>query len=140
MGWRDVIAAAGALSIVWGSASPAGALPASSQADVLTPDLRCLIVGLTMANSTDPARRTAGVTFTTYYMGRLDAAGIGDRLEDRLFAEESAMTQTDVATEATRCGRQLQQRGQAMIAMGHRLMAREAARGGSAAQATAPSP
>jgi hypothetical protein len=111
------------------AATPALAARADTADDPSTADLKCLIVGFTMAQSTDPTQADAGKIVSFYYLGRLDGRDPSYDLEGRLVEVSSHMTPDEIRAAATRCGAALQARGQSIQAIGERLKARAAAAG-----------
>jgi hypothetical protein len=86
-------------------------------------DIRCVIVGMQLSVSNDPAQRTAGNMLAMYYVGRLDQYS-EKVLEDAVFKELPAMTPELFKFEAGRCGGILIEKGQALTQIGKNITQR----------------
>jgi hypothetical protein len=87
-------------------------------------DIRCLIVGTLMVNSTDATQRTAGTMLSVYWMGRLDAFS-AQEIEDAMVSESATITPAQIQTETARCGALFQAKGQMMQDIGKNIMRRQ---------------
>jgi len=87
-------------------------------------DVRCLIVALQMGSTPGAEAQTAAFMSVMYYFGKLDKGVRDAELEQAIAQEALRMTQGDVATEARRCGSELQERGKAITTIGNDLVAR----------------
>jgi hypothetical protein len=107
-------------TLVLAAAAAAAAAPDPSAAVVadMKPALRCAIVSLSLASSTDAAVRSAGMISTFYWFDRIDARVPDAELTRMLQDEVETMTGADLKLEAQRCGGELNERGRAMQAMG----------------------
>ena len=99
--WRCV-----ALAAV--SAVPIQAL--AQDADSLA-DIRCVAVGMHLAEAPDSHQKSTGTLLVLYYMGRLDGRAPGLELEKLLAAQIDTMTASDYSTEAMRCSQTLSEKG-----------------------------
>jgi len=103
-----------------GAEAPAEDLkPAISVADV-----RCLIVALQMGSIPGTDSQTAAAMSVMYYFGKLDTGVRDAALEQAMAQEALKMTQADAASEARRCGSEMQERGKAITTIGNDLVAR----------------
>jgi hypothetical protein len=87
-------------------------------------DVRCLIVALQMGSTPGAEAQTAAFMSVMYYFGKLDKGVRDAELEQAIAQEALKMTQGEVATEARRCGSELQERGKAITTIGNDLVAR----------------
>ena len=76
-------------------------------------DIHCLIVGSLLSNSTDTTQRAAGSILVMYYLGRLESFS-AQEIEDAMASETVAMPPLMYQSEAMRCGKTLQEKGQMM--------------------------
>ncbi|MGH8199316.1 MAG: hypothetical protein ACREVO_02960 [Steroidobacteraceae bacterium] len=90
-----------------------------------TDDVRCVIVGMLMAQSgANAAERQAGPILALYYIGRLDGRSPSFDLEGAIVKEVTKMTQADYLATAHRCGRTLQTRGNEITVISKDLIKR----------------
>ncbi|HEX9931244.1 MAG TPA: hypothetical protein VGB08_00195 [Allosphingosinicella sp.] len=99
-------------------------LLAAANADDLG-DAQCLVAYGQLGASEDAATRTAGMIGAQFYLGRLDGRGAASDLRGLLKEAGEAMKPADPKPALERCGTRLQQRTQALQAVGQAL-AREA--------------
>jgi TonB family protein len=85
------------------------------------PDIHCLIVGMTLSNTTDSNQRISGAMLAVFYFGRLDRFSPKD-IEDAIAKEAITWTQADAQSEAARCGKELGDKAQSMNEAGKNLM------------------
>jgi hypothetical protein len=93
--------------ILAAAAAALGALaPAAAQAEdpKTTLDIRCVIVGGALAESTDPDMQSLGRASLFYFMGRIEGRGDTDNLDARIVDVASKMTADDLKTESQTCG------------------------------------
>jgi hypothetical protein len=93
--------------ILAAAAAALGALaPAAAQAEdpKTTLDIRCVIVGGALAQSTDPDMQSLGRASLFYFMGRIEGRGDTDNLDARIVDVASKMTADDLKTESQTCG------------------------------------
>lgn len=86
-----------------------------------TPDIRCLIVGITLSNTTDANQRISEAMLAMFYFGRLDRfqpKDIGDAIAQEAFTWKPA----DAQSEEARCGKELGDKAQSMNEVGKNLM------------------
>jgi TonB family protein len=108
-----------------------------------TPDIHCLIVGMTLSNTTDANQRISGAMLTVFYFGRLDRFSPKD-IGDAIAKEAITWTPADSQSEAARCGKELDDKAQSINEAGKNLIHRgvgldnEAAPPTDAAPATPP--
>ena len=98
--------------------------PASGQDAEATSDVRCIVVGLRFARATDSTQRSAGLMLSLYYIGRLDGHNPGFDLENAIAQQMEKMTPADYASEAQRCGGNLQNKGKQITVIGQHLIQR----------------
>jgi hypothetical protein len=104
--------------ILAGLFSSAQALNAPPSADI-----RCLIVGSVMSNSTDATQRNAGNMLAIYVIGLLSAFSALE-IEDAMVSEGVTLTPAQIQTETLRCGAVLQEKGQMMQQIGKNILRR----------------
>jgi hypothetical protein len=92
--------------------------------DPLTFDLRCMIVAASLRESQDANTRAAASGASLFFFGRVDSRLTEAELERRLTEESAAVLAGNRAEIMRACGAFMQVRGQAMIAIGQRMMAR----------------
>jgi hypothetical protein len=96
-----------------------------AQDTATTDDVRCVIVGMLMAQSgANAAERHAGPILALHYIGRLDGRSPSFDLEGAIVKEVAKMTQADYVATAHRCGRTLQTRGNEITVIGKDLIKR----------------
>ncbi len=100
-------------------------------------DIHCLIVGSLLSNSTDTTQRAAGNILVMYYMGRLESFS-AQEIEDAMVSESFAMPPPMYQSEAMRCAKTLQEKGQMMQQIDQNLVRRGKEMGQKNASATAP--
>jgi len=96
--------------------------PASAQA--LTPDqadVRCLMVMQFITR--DPKNADQGSKGVLFYLGRLSARGATARIEAVIKTEAPKMQAQQAQAELTRCGGEINARGQELQAVNQRLAA-----------------
>jgi hypothetical protein len=86
-------------------------------------DVRCLIVGMQFAASSEADQKTGGNTLAMYYMGRLDKYP-AQAIEDAITKELPAWNIDLFKTEAARCGKALMEKGQILTLIGTSLTQR----------------
>jgi hypothetical protein len=79
------------------------AAPALADESPTTRDIRCVIVGATMAGSNDPQVKQIGTLSVLYFWGRLQGRGENANISARVLEEESHMSEADFAAEAKTC-------------------------------------
>lgn len=85
------------------------------------PDIHCLIVGMTLSNTTDANQRISGAMLAVFYFGRLDRFSPKD-IGDAIAKEAITWTQADAQSEAARCGKELGDKAQSMNDAGKNLI------------------
>jgi len=93
----------------------------AARADETTDDVHCLVVFMQMSNAKEQAARTGGLIGSFYYLGKLDQRSRGLDLENLIVAEIAKSTEASFKADATRCGRDMTQRGQDAAALGKAL-------------------
>ncbi len=89
----------------------------------ITDDVRCIVVGLQAAQTTDPARQQSAAMVAMYFLGRLDAIAPQAHLEELMMSESASMHEPAVLqAEATRCGKTLVDKSTMMRRVGNQLM------------------
>jgi hypothetical protein len=79
------------------------AAPALADDPATARDIRCVIVGATMAGSDDPQVKQIGAFSVLYFWGRLQGRGEMANISARVLEEESHMSEADFAAEAKTC-------------------------------------
>jgi hypothetical protein len=102
-----VVATIACIVLVAGFCGEAYASDSETSADV-----RCVVVGLRMANMTAQQSRAAGIVMATYYLGRLGSRSSHAEIEQLIESEAQKMTSEEFQTNVTRCGRALAAEGQ----------------------------
>jgi hypothetical protein len=87
-------------------AAALGVLPAAAQAEdpKTTLDIRCVIVGGALAQSTDPDLQSLGRASLFYFLGRIQGRGDTDNIDARIVDVASKMTADDLKTQSQTCG------------------------------------
>jgi hypothetical protein len=88
-----------------------------------TPDIRCLIVGVTLSNTADSTQRISQAMLALFYFGRLDRfppKAIGDAIAKEAMTWKPA----DSQSEADRCGKELIDKAEIMNEAGKNLIHR----------------
>jgi TonB family protein len=88
-----------------------------------TPDVRCLIVGMTLSNTTDSNQRISMAMLAVFYFGRLDRFSPTD-IGDAVAREAITWKPADFQSEAGRCGKELGDGAQIMNQVGKNLIRR----------------
>lgn len=81
-------------------------------------DVRCVIVGLRMAEMTMPQQRVAGTMLSVYYLGRLDGRATDAEIEAMVEKEAKRMTAPELRANAVRCGKALTLKGREIQKIG----------------------
>ncbi len=87
-------------------------------------DMRCLIVASELADSKDKETETAGLIASQYFLGRIDGRSPGIDLEPLLIQEAEKLTDAERPALLTACGKQIEDRGRYLEAVGKRIEAR----------------
>jgi hypothetical protein len=88
-------------------------------------DVRCLVVGLRFANSSNNATVAyAGKIVASYYFGRIKAEAPNLNVQDQVDHEAAAMSGDAIAAESTRCGADFQTQSAAMLDLANRASVR----------------
>ena len=119
-----VVMAAGLFQAV-NAADSAPAAPAASSDAQNIADVRCVVVGMKMAELADTKVKSSGTLLALYYIARLDGRVPGLDLEGQIMNQIKAMTSADYQSEALRCGAELQAKGQKITAIGEALNKRQ---------------
>ncbi|MGA2778859.1 MAG: hypothetical protein ABSF94_14990 [Steroidobacteraceae bacterium] len=86
-------------------------------------DVRCILVGLQVVQSPDPAQQQGAVVMTMYFLGRLQAITPHAELEDQLSEQLVYMSKAAAfQAEAARCGQALKQQGVLVQQVGNRIL------------------
>jgi hypothetical protein len=99
-------------------------LRAEAQDAATIADIRCVIVGMRLSEPVNSPQHSRGLLLTWYYIGRLDGRAQKHDIETLLIEEAGKMTASDYASEVTRCGASLAERGQQIIQIGKDLIER----------------
>ncbi|HEX5206261.1 MAG TPA: hypothetical protein VFW10_00520 [Steroidobacteraceae bacterium] len=98
--------------ILW-QIEPARASDASIDADV-----RCIVVALHLLASQEPRQREIGIMAGLYFFGRLDGQSPNADIEHLIKSVAAQMTDAEFKSEAVRCGKSLQTKGQEITRIG----------------------
>lgn len=93
-------------------------------------DVRCVVVGLRMAEMPGSQQRGAGMMLAIYYLGRLDGRALDSEVEGLIAREAEKMTAAEFRSNAVRCGKDLTLKGQEIQRIGADLSRK--AQGGTA--------
>ncbi len=110
---RGTVSAAMAAALLVAS-GPAGA-------STLNEDLRCLVVTATIVGDGKGEGKENLVSGVLYFVGMIDGKAPGIDLKTEMQKVSAAMTQTDFARDAQRCGDVLVAKGQELQAIGQAL-------------------
>jgi hypothetical protein len=86
-------------------------------------DIRCLIVAMQFAASTEADQKTGGDILAMYYMGRLEKYS-ASVIEDAITKQLPSLNAELFKTEAARCGKALMEKGQILTLIGTNLTQR----------------
>ena len=100
-------------------------LGAEAQEVVNIADVRCVVVGMQLSGMTTSPKQSRGILLTLYYVGRLNGRAPKLDIEGLIIAETGRMTDSDFASEATRCEAGLAERGQQITQIGKDMMERD---------------
>ena len=89
--------------------------------DPAVADAQCLLALGQLGSAEDEAARQAGMMGAQYYLGRLDGRAVAD-LEGLLRRAAAAMKAEELGPTLQRCGALMQERGQALQAIGDRMI------------------
>ena len=80
--------------------------PAAAQAEdpKTTFDIRCVIVGGALAQSSDPDLQSLGRASLFYFLGRIQGRGDTDNLDARIVDVAAKMTADDLKAQSQTCG------------------------------------
>jgi hypothetical protein len=95
---RAALILAAALAL---GARPAAAAPEDPKTTV---DIRCVIVGGALAQSSDPDLQSLGRASLFYFLGRIQGRGDTDNLDARIVDVASKMTSDDLKAQSQTCG------------------------------------
>jgi hypothetical protein len=87
-------------------------------------DIRCVAVALRLAELPAAAQKSSGLLMAIYYLGRIDGRAPTLDIEELIFEQISKMTGADYSAEATRCGKDLIEKGQKITQLGQDLTKR----------------
>jgi hypothetical protein len=104
-------------------ASLAAATVARAADEGASPDVRCLAVAATMAQSSDPKTQGVSLAAALYYLGKLDGRDPNFDLEGQLKQELAQLKPQDMIAEVQRCGAQLNARQKTVTEIAARLQA-----------------
>ncbi|MGH7212139.1 MAG: hypothetical protein ACREF1_11840, partial [Acetobacteraceae bacterium] len=68
-----------------------------------TQDIRCVIVGATLAGSDDPQLKQLGTMSVLYFWGRLQGRQATANIDARILDEEGRMSAAEITSEARTC-------------------------------------
>ena len=98
---------------------------ATSPDEAALEDARCLLAIGQLTGAEDETIQQAGQLGAQYYFGRLDGRGVPD-LEALLNEAAATMKPEEMDSTIRRCGAVMQERGQALQAIGERMTAEAA--------------
>lgn len=107
--------------------SLAAVTPPAQAADPIGFDIRCMIATEHMREHSDAAHLAPAQSAAAFFFGRVDARLQGAELEERIMRESPNVVGQDLTPILHECGLFMQARGQAMMAVGNRISAREQA-------------
>ena len=84
----------------------------------LSANVRCVVVALHLISSQVPQQREMGMMAAMYYFGRLDGQSPHANIEHLIANAAAQMTSADLKSDAVRCGRSLQVKGQQITKIG----------------------
>jgi hypothetical protein len=90
----------------------------------IVPDVRCVVVGLRLSESTNATQQNSGAMLMLYYIGRLDGEAPTVEVEDFLIQEVGKMSASDLDKEARRCGAILEKKGNQITKIGQDMIRR----------------
>ena len=96
---------------------------ARAETPQMTQDLKCLALGFTLIQSTDPKVVEAAKVATFYYLGRVDGRDRTIDLADRFSKPDMQMSQDELQRMAQVCGGELSARSGELMDMSKRLEA-----------------
>jgi hypothetical protein len=93
-------------ALILAAALALGALPAAAAPEdpKTAVDIRCVIVGGALAQSTDPDLQSLGRASLFYFLGRIQGRGDTDNLDARIVDVASKMTSDDLKAQSQTCG------------------------------------
>jgi hypothetical protein len=96
--------------------------PTRAQDATTTADVRCIIVGMRLAESVNCPQQSRGILLAWYYIGRLDGREPKSDIESLLLAVTAKMSDSDYVSEQDRCEAALADNGKQIIRIGQRLV------------------
>jgi hypothetical protein len=111
------------------AATPALSVGEDSSDGPSTADVKCLVVGLAMSQSSNQGQASAAPLVSLYYLGKIDGRDPNLDLERNLGQLSRSMTQADIRSAAARCSVELEKRSESLRAIAARLQASESAKG-----------
>jgi hypothetical protein len=82
-------------------------------------DIRCVVVGGALTQSTDPQLASLGRASLFYFLGRLEGRGAADNLDARVVEAVGKMSADDVKTQWQVCGPMFMAATQSLQALGN---------------------
>jgi len=119
------------LALVFGALSLASAAWAADDANAA--DVRCVVVAISLTQSTDPQMKAVATAASLYFVGRLRGRAPDLDLEAAIVREIGAMKPENMRSEQQRCGGALQDEGGRLKAIGADLQKRGVGLAASAA-------
>jgi hypothetical protein len=84
-------------------------------------DLRCVAVGMHLAEAPDSHQKSTGTLLVLYYLGRLDGRAPSLDIEKLLAEQIDKMRDADYGAEAARCSQGLAQKGAQIKQLGEAM-------------------
>ena len=93
-------------ALILAVAAGLGALPAAAAPEdpKTTVDIRCVIVGGALAQSSDADLQSLGRASLFYFLGRIQGRGDTENIDARIVDVASKMTADDLKTQSQTCG------------------------------------
>jgi hypothetical protein len=104
------------------AAMATASLPVWAQDAENIADIRCVAVGIRLAELPDSHQKSTGTLLVLYYIGRLDGRAPSLDIEKLLAEQISKMNDSDYNAEATRCGRWLTVKGEQITHIGEDML------------------
>ena len=84
-------------------------------------DVRCLVAVVSLTASEDTEVKLAGLLGSQYFLGRIDGRDPDLDIEAAIRQEQSHLDEAEISSLLRSCGQLMQDRGEALEAIGNRL-------------------